>query len=731
MALKSLCNKQGILGIALLSTFLFAGAQNLAKNAKASASSCMMGEIDHLNDGIVSNASHWVPDKSTPTAWMELTFDTPVDIGTVVIYTGYKTRYLLDNFDLSFQVGQNWITPEEGKGRKNIFTQINVFLQDQLASVQKVRVAFKTLDLQSIREIAVYEQRNHKGQEGVRMDDGVPIVARDEHQIGQNQVGYLRSQPKQFTAPLSPDGSKFIIRRQGSKKTLFRGSIKNNKGNFSDFKPVNGSNHFVIDVKGGNLKGKTSHPFLISEDLYEEQYWQSALDFLIDTRSVIGTHASAYGGCPWRDGNYYDAIVPSLVLFYAANPELHENMPRQIDWEAEKEKVMAPNFQLTKREKADQGVIFSARQYFRFAPPKDDAPDVVKLIHWGAGFYLVNPATRDPSRDPLGRRIHSQTVEQVSYVLWAWPLLKQWLPQSFYDRCYDFCFNNWDDSLGIDPLWSPSTYISVEEMKTGNQKKIHRHPYKGRHAPGHSIVPNLIMHEVAKKTDRDDATMYLKAAVSQAQWVVDSLDWKDPRTTKGHRMSEHRTLPNLVWLLQKYPEHAPEGLQEKIEQWVDIAITRSENYWDFRRFNMDEHWTVPSMNEVGNTLGLPAIGMSVSWVIKNEKTKKRLREISYAAIDQVFGRNPRLTSALAHPELGMPEIETDWPRHFGKDRCARLELCRGSISSLPGSEMYPFAPEAVFRHEEGWVNYGAAWCISLAYLKWDVSNKTTPTKIKS
>jgi hypothetical protein len=31
------------------------------------------------------------------------------------------------------------------------------------------------------------------------------------------------------------------------------------------------------------------------------------------------------------------------------------------------------------------------------------------------------------------------------------------------------------------------------------------HPYKGRHAPGHSIVPNLLMHEVAKCEARPDS----------------------------------------------------------------------------------------------------------------------------------------------------------------------------------------------------------------------------------
>jgi hypothetical protein len=27
---------------------------------------------------------------------------------------------------------------------------------------------------------------------------------------------------------------------------------------------------------------------------------------MIDCRSVLGKHPSAYGGSPWRDGTYYD-----------------------------------------------------------------------------------------------------------------------------------------------------------------------------------------------------------------------------------------------------------------------------------------------------------------------------------------------------------------------------------------------------------------------------------------
>jgi hypothetical protein len=39
--------------------------------------------------------------------------------------------------------------------------------------------------------------------------------------------------------------------------------------------------------------------------------------------------------------------------------------------------------------------------------------------------------------------------------------------------------------------------------------------------------------------------------------------------------------------------------------------------------------------------------------------------------------------------------------------------------------MFPFQPEAAFRHAEGWVNYGASWCISLFYLEIDAT-ATTP-----
>jgi hypothetical protein len=100
-----------------------------------------------------------------------------------------------------------------------------------------------------------------------------------------------------------------------------------------------------------------------------------------------------------------------------------------------------------------------------------------------------------------------------------------------------------------------------------------------------------------------------------------------------------------------------------------------------------------------------------------------MREIAISQADAVFGRNPRLAAAPHKPQKGFTGIERGWPMGYKNNVCARLELCRGSISSAPGSEMFPFHPEGAYRHAEGWVNYGAAWCLSLAYLEFDASGK--------
>jgi hypothetical protein len=542
--------------------------------------------------------------------------------------------------------------------------------------------------------------------------------------VAVNQVGYESTRPKRFTAPKAADGTTFLVRSADGGEALTRGEIRGGIGDFSSFEPKDSSGRLVIEIEGESKA--TSDPFLVRSNLYQEQFWQAAVDFLIDSRSAVGSHPSAFGGCPWRDGTYYDAILPSLVMFYLADRKAVEAMPRQIDWAADKSRVTAPDFAFIDKDPGGKGFMKTVKTYYELEPPAADAPDVVKLIHWGAGIYLANPKTQDIMGDPGKLRIHQQTVEQMAYVIWAWPALKKWLPQSFYDQVRDFVFANWSSSLEISRWWDPKTYLTPEALTEKNPMAGLMHPFKGRHAPGHSIVPNLLMHEVAKREGRADTAIYLDAAVKQAEFCVKNLDWNDPRTTKGHRMSEHRTIPNLVWLLQKYPNQAPAGLKEKIDEWVDVALSRSDNMWDYRRYDMQDHWSIPKVNDVGSLLSFPAIAAAASWETEDPAKKARLEQISIAAIDHVFGRNPRLAAAPAKPEMGFPEIERGWPKHHEENKCARLETCRGSISSAPGTEMFPFKPEGAYRHAEGWVNYGAAWCMSLAYLRFDAESQTTP-----
>lgn len=535
--------------------------------------------------------------------------------------------------------------------------------------------------------------------------------------IAVNQVGYNTQSPKRFTAPGTSDGAVFTICRFNSEEVLFTGSLLNGLGDFTRFQPADGESEFVIRIPS---MGEESDPFSIRENLYQEQFWQPAMDFMIDCRSVVGTHPSAYGGCPWRDGTYYSYEVPSLLMLYAADPAFWEKAPKQIDWHAEQARVADPAFPFDANNRESDGVMEAVRRYYQeLEAPFVDAPDALKLVHWGLGFYLMKPYTKDPSLDPLPKQIHSQTLEQFAHLVYWWkPLnLERWLPRSFYDDCLAFSRTHWEavGSFDIDPLWDPESYPPPVNKEDGTVD-VHPdlHPYKGRHVPGHSILPNLFMYTVLADIDPLAAERHLAAAQMQTQFIIDKLDWEDPRTTKGHRGSEFQTLLNLAWFQKNLPDHAPVGLREKIEDWIDVAISRSNNFWDFRRYDMNENWTVPSMNEPGNLAAFPAAALSAATVISDPEKKDRLRELATAQVDNLWGRNPRRAAATHRPEQGYPLVERGWPKGFRDDVCARLELCRGGIDASPGSEMYPNNPDGALRWPEGWINWNACWNVGLA-----------------
>ncbi|SDF82918.1 hypothetical protein [Chitinophaga filiformis] len=523
----------------------------------------------------------------------------------------------------------------------------------------------------------------------------------DKHWVCVSQTGYNIDAPKRFTAPTAMEATAdFYITAAGSNMPLYKGKTVKGVGDFSGFRPADVSQSYVVHVKGGTLPEGVSYPFKVAPYLIEKEGLHPSVWFMNDTRSATGTHHSAYGGCPWRDGTYYSYEIPSLIWMYLSNPAVYDAMPATISYDSLKAIVMSPDYKLVKSPN-DETALEATRKYFTTIekPTGNHIPDVIMDLHWGVGYYMVNPETRDPSKDPLPRQLHPQTLAQLAFFLYAYPYLDKWFSHSFYENVLQFTRQHW-------------TRVGLLDI----QREIGTS--KGRHAPGFSVLPNLLMYEVAKREQWPEAADYMKAATRQTTWMIDSLSLQDPMVTKGQRMSEHMLMSGIAMYQLQYEEQAPAGLRKKIAEWADIVISRSNNAWDFRRYDLDSNWTVPEFNEVGNVAGFPASALLAAAVIKDTPKKQRLEQIGFAHFDNLYGRNPLNVHAAHHPERGFSGISKGYPKGYQEDVCARLELSRGSISCLPGTEMYPFNPLGKDRHLEGWINHNTAWNMSLAVLSW-------------
>lgn len=666
-------------------------------------------------DGLGTQDSAWVSDAGEEGHWLLLNFEKPKKISEVHLFLGLRAvaGSVIGAGEIQVREGQDW--KKVGTFKGNVKEELKVVLEPpvetkeiRLWTAQKAQVA--------VREMTVHAEPTPLG-------EGIVFQNFKQHQVSANQTVYNDGAPKRFTVPTAVrEGVKFSIRETGVEKPVFSGDVRNGLGDFSQWNAGGNGGSFVIHVEGGGLEPADSFPFEAGPRKIQRTLLQPLVDFLIDGRSVVGTHASGYGGAAWRDGTYYSHELASLVMLSLAFPEEIAKMPRQIDWEVEKAKVLSPDFRFVSS-RGDRGIFEAVRFYYsHFEAPAEDAPDVVKLIHWGLGMTLAKPALFDPSGDGIGLQVHSQSVEQVAYVLALQPRLEKWIPASVFAEAKRFVENHWAATglLKVPSTWDPAKYKKEDDPVLAKMSGPGLNPYKGRHVPGHSILANLLMYEVARRDSSARAIDYLKAAIIQADYVIREMDWNDPRTTKGQRMSEHKMITGLVWLQQNYPKQAPAGLQRKLEQWADVAISRSDNMWDFRRYDLGDHWTIPVMNEPGNLGGFPACALSVSWLIEDPAKKQRLREIAFAALDCLFGRNPINAASPHHPELGWNGmIEKGWPVGFPNGTTARLETCRGALASCPGSEMFPFNPEGKPRFPEGWSAFNAALNVGLSYIEMD------------
>jgi len=192
------------------------------------------------------------------------------------------------------------------------------------------------------------------------------------------------------------------------------------------------------------------------------------------------------------------------------------------------------------------------------------------------------------------------------------------------------------------------------------------------------------------------------------------------------RMSEFITVTGLAHFLREYPDRAPQGLSNKINQWAKVLIRRSDNLWDFRKLDDKDQWTPmgekPQMwNEPGNVCGLPAPILAAREFITDVNDQQRLDELAWSHFDNMFGRNPvgRHFSFDAPREI--EGVEHGWFK-FHVGGIGRLVNARFVIDGSPKNAHYPYHPEkGDIGWTEGWIQFNTAFNISLAYLAWSES----------
>ena len=640
-------------------------------------------------DGKVSDDSRWVSAVSDQPAWLELELGKAHLLAGIHLFTGFGSKDVIESMQVEFWSGGKWAPIPSAKVIGNTASALAIpFDQTIKVETDKLRlwIPFTKPGIARVKEVVIWP--SGVGDLPALPKSSEPAanpLATPQSKIVPvylNQSGFNLGKPKRFTAPTVADGTRFIVRASKGGAALAEGILKDHKGDFSSFNPP-GDAEYVVEVGG-----LVSVPFRIGPFWLERVTYQDAVDFMIDSRHHVGNdRANCRGSFGWRDDHHFGWELNTLVPQYISNPSAYERMPHQVKYEAPADKSL----------------------WGALKPYQDDAPDIVKLIHWGADIIVTQK---------LG---HEMLKSQLAYFLYAWPALKLWLPEQNYQVVRDYAFKTWaDPSKDRDYPYDESVGNNLLAIKTVTGTT------KGCLPPGFSVEPNLLMHEVAKREKRADADIYFDAAYKQAEWMVKNLDWNDPLVTKGQRMSEFITVTGLAHFLREYPDRAPKDLANKLNEWAKVLIHRSDNLWDFRKLDDADKWTPmgekPTMwNEPGNVCGLPAPILAAREFITDAKYQQRLDELVWSHFDNMFGRNPvgRHFSFDAPREI--EGVEYGWFK-FLPGGIGQLANARFVIDGSPKNAHYPYHPElGDIGWTEGWIQFNTAYDISLAYLAWSES----------
>ncbi len=631
-------------------------------------------------DGKTNEESRWLSSGEKPESWLEIGLPVLCRVGGLHVSSGYRGKDPLVDFSVQFLRDGEWVAIPSATVVGNKSTALALIFDDTVdVTTNRIRITITrtSQNVARVAEVVVWPY-SEDGVPEILKTSGGPLPPAPLIPVFLNQSGFNRGAPKRFTTPNVEDGTAFAIRPAGGGEAVFKGTVLGRIGDFTKFEPVDEQSYVVV------VADMTSVPFRVGPWWLERVTYQGAIDFMIDSRHYLGTYRGVcVGSFGWRDDHHFGWELNTLVPQWLSNPSAYENMPRQIVYE-----------------RPTNPALWGALE-----PPAQDAPDIVKLIHWGADVIVTQGRT------------HELLKAQLAYFLYAWPTLATWLPEQNRRVVSEFVFRHWRDVAADDKYrydLSPEHDLLALKIQIGSTK--------GSYPPGFSIEPNLLMYAVELREQRADAERYLEAAVRQADWIVQNLDWEDPLTTKGQRVGEFVTMTGLAHLLAAYPDRAPAGLREKIQSWAKVIIRRSDNLWDFRKLGDDPDQWVPTgskptmWNEVGNVVGLPAEILAARPFVDDPGMRARLDQIMWAHFDAMFGRNPvgRHFSYAAAKEL--EGVELGWFSRY-QGGIGQLKDARFVLDGSPKNEHYPYHPErGNVGWSEGWIQHNTPFNLSLAYL---------------
>ncbi len=224
-----------------------------------------------------------------------------------------------------------------------------------------------------------------------------------------NQSGYNLNRSKRFTAPGVKDHTPFAVVNARTGKEEFNGKVMGEKGDFSNFNPLS-EDEFIVKIK--ELE---SFPFRIGPNWLERVTYRNMVDFMLGARHYVGTVDDIRRiSFAWRDGDFFNWSMQSLVAMYLSNPEAYERMERKGCYVSNKE--FPENYK----------GLWGKLEAFA-----DDTPDIVQLMHWDADVKISQQLD------------HEMQKAELAHFLYAWPYIKQWLPQQNFDLVYQYVEDNW------------------------------------------------------------------------------------------------------------------------------------------------------------------------------------------------------------------------------------------------------------------------------------------------